>query len=102
MFSQAWQALLCWTVLLAANGLTLAPFFYGTQVPKPLLKTLGWMALLIGNIIPLGAVFFTAVQAGRTDEGLLLAVGFGVIFLVRCSIELGKITQAVSLNKSPY
>jgi hypothetical protein len=91
MFSEAWQALSCWGVLLLANVLTFAPRLHHAGSAKNGLSTLGWSMLLVGNVIPLGLVFFTAAMASRYDEGAFVALGVCVCFLCRCAYELAKI-----------
>lgn len=91
MFSAAWQALLVWGVLILANTATLSPWSYVSRDRKKPLRSAGWTFLLLGNALPLGVVFFTAARAGRLDEGLWLAVAFGMLFIARCGHELGKL-----------
>lgn len=95
MFDHAWQALSCWAVLFLANAATLHPFFYHDRKTCGLPTSFGWAILLIGNTAPLTAVFYAVARSNRTDEGFWLAIGFGLIFLIRCASELGKIPAAI-------
>ena len=98
MFSEAWMAITCFSIPILSNLVTFNNTFYITQGDKKALKTGGWLILLLGNMIPIAAIFFTAARAGRMDEGLWVGAVFGVLFVIRIAWELGNIAKTITGN----
>lgn len=93
MFSGVWISILCFSIPILANMVTFKNMFYRICRHGKALKMEGWMILLIGNVVPLVSIFYTAARAGRTDEGIHIGGILGIGFLVRVAYELGNIAR---------
>jgi len=86
-------------VLAAGNVLPFLAFCHHERNPRKCLNTFGWLALLLGHVIPLG-MFAAAYGEGSPDsEDSLFLIMLFCWFAVRIALELGKLSVERSEEK---
>ena len=96
MFDVWWKALACYAIPLVATVVTTSAAFHVRRGSGSILSTEGWLVLLLGNFLPLGALFYTAARANRVDNGIGLGAILGCVFVFVVALELGHIGSALT------
>ena len=95
MFDVWWKAIACFVTIAIANAGTFSSAFHAQVGDRSILSTSGWLVFLLGSCLPLGAIFYSAAKAGYVDDGIWLAVVLGCLFIIRLSVELGALGEAI-------
>lgn len=96
MFQQTYLGIFCVGAILVSNTITLLPSFCSKGKAGSFLNAWGWMFLLFGNVLPLSVLPLPGVLTTNVEPVWLCSVFAILLFVPRCSFELGKIAAALT------